>query len=559
MSRQQENFLRIFLLVTTLGCKALRRILDRYLEDHGLSLASELTIVKRKIVKDLPRSQHEKLYHRATARPVNSKDFDITALVIILANIHGAFPPPTGGWKSTCKPPPDDISKSADIMRIRYFRNDCCHKPSPEYDETTFQELWQEISDVLRRLGIPQDAIDELKTAHLNSRREVKVEDLNFSRFKGEIGKLVKEFQKDTRGWFLTYLKDFFADEEARVMALIAGPGFGKSVLSALVYEECHKHGQLGGWFFCHRTKNGRNHSDPMLIMETLASQLCEKLPEFQCELRKSLRGKFHRNSLYDAFHVLLYEPLHALDGKEPIIIVVDGLDMTNNDSKGEFLDLISDEFPKLPSWIKIFLTSRPELQVRTKLRRFSPLEILPDNKNQKEDLDRFVRSKLDHLDEEERARLAGKCQGSFLFAAQIVEELSSGKKRLNHWMSEFYTKEFERWKEDLKQLTSRIDDDILEGFVNVLAASKAPIPITTVFQCMGLSDQKLEIRNAVKNVMSRIFVVDDDHLTTHHSSLTDWLTLADGYEEHEFAANVEKGQRWLTLNEELFYYNYYY
>ena len=548
MSRQQENFLKIVLLLTTLGCQALRGILDRY-------LALELRR-KRKFVKCSKRSQQEKLYPRATARPVNSQNMDITELADILTNIHRDLRRPRAGWKH--ERPPNGIPKFADIIRIKNFRNHCFHEPFPQYDEPTFQKLWQEISDVLLRLGISQIEID-----HLNSQEKVEVEHLNFSSFKPEINKGAKMFQKDTRGWFLMYLKDFFeeadeeADKEARVMALIAGPGFGKSVLSALVCKQYDK--ELGGWFFCHRTKNSRNFSDPMLIMETLASQLCEKVPEFRRKLEESLRRKFHRNSLSDAFAVLLYEPLHALDGKEPIIIVVDGLDMINNDSKGEFLDLISDKFPKLPSWIKIFLTSRPELQVRKKLRRFSPLEILPDNKNQREDLDRFVRSKLDHLDERERARLVGKCQGSFLFAAQIVEELSSGKKRLNHWMSEFYTKEFERWKEDLKQLTSRIDDEILERFVNVLAASKAPIPITTVFQCMGLSDQKREIRNAFKNVMSRIFVVDDDHLTTHHNSLTDWLTLADGYEEHEFVANVEKGQRWLTWNEELFYYNYYY
>ena len=66
-------------------------------------------------------------------------------------------------------------------------------------------------------------------------------------------------------------------------------------------------------------------------------------------------------NTLSDAFRVLLHDPLHALDRRKPMLIVVDALDESKTDDKSEFLELISDEFPELPKWIKILILSRPE------------------------------------------------------------------------------------------------------------------------------------------------------------------------------------------------------
>ena len=42
---------------------------------------------------------------------------------------------------------------------------------------------------------------------------------------------------------------------------------------------------------------------------------------------------------------------------------------------------------------------------------------------------------------------------------------------------------------------------------------------------------------------MSEILSVHDNCLTVYHKSLTDWLTL-EGYEEHEFVADVDDGTK---------------
>ena len=105
--------------------------------------------------------------------------------------------------------------------------------------------------------------------------------------------------------------------------------------------------------------------------------------------------------------------------------------------------------------------------------------------------------------------------------------------------ISGFYSKQFERLAKSLQCHKP----DILQSFVNVVAASKAPLPITILVKCMGLSDEDYKIRSAIVNNLSEILPVYDDSLTAYHKSLTDWLTL-DGYEEHAFVANVVDGTK---------------
>ena len=149
---------------------------------------------------------------------------------------------------------------------------------------------------------------------------------------------------------------------------------------------------------------------------------MCDNVNGFRDKLTEILRRTHTRDSLGDAFRVLLNEPLHALDRREPMLIVVDALDESKTDDKCEFLDLISDKFPDLPKWIKILITSRPELQVKKKLEHFIPLEILPQDDNQQKDLKCFVKGSLPHFEVDSIDHLVFLCQGSFLYAYYMVK-----------------------------------------------------------------------------------------------------------------------------------------
>ena len=579
----KANFARICQLLVDKGGDALRKALHDVHPPSKLAAALSSHRPTLQKLRSINPSQWKLLY--PAAGPPDSKTFDVTLLAILLRNICG-LPTPVAGWNTM--PPVSDTSISANILRIKMFRNEVYgHIPSAQYDDTTFQKLWHEISQPLLKLGIPQQDIDLLKLAPLSPKEESyvkalkerkraqdcllekldemdqKIENLeckimkretsNLSNvdklakfdFKGKIDVLSKKFQVGTRQWFFDKLSTWFSDEESKVMILTAGPGIGKSVLAAKVCELYKQSGQLAGCHFCdYRTTNC---AKPSSILQSLASQMCDTVVGFREKLTEILHREHSRDSLSDANFLLLNQPLHSLGRCEPMLIVVDALDETATGDKSEFLELISDEFLQLPKWIKILITSRPELPVRKKLEHFKPLEIRSDSDHQKKDVEYFIRKSLPSLSKDIISKLIGKCNGSFLYAYYMVNELKEmhveGESIVTDFVpkgiSGFYSKQFERLAKSLQCHKP----GILQSFVNVVAASKAPLPIKILVKCMGLSDEDYKIRSAIVNNLSEILPVYDDSLTAYHKSLTDWLTL-EGYEKHAFEANVVDGTK---------------
>ena len=587
--KAKSNYNRICQLLIDKGGEALRRVLHAKLFPATLAAAlnshshrGTLRGIRYSVIKN---PQWNLLY--PTAGPPDPKKFDITLLTILLRNICGLSPPATG-WDAM--PLARDTSISADIARIKMHRNEVYgHIHETQYDDAKFEQLWEDISKPLRRLLILREDITNLKEAPLSAEEDTYLrklkkmmeEDARLSEevqdlkskvvhlkvevnkltdkggnsqldqltkfdFKGKTDDLCEKFQEGTRQWFFDELSTWFADKESRVMILTAGPGIGKSVLSAKVCQDYSKRGKLAGRHFCDFRKS--NYSKPSNILQSLASQMCDNVDGFRKKLTEILGRNHSRDSLSDAFTVLLNEPLHALDRREPMLIVVDALDESKTDDKSEFLELISDEFPDLPKWMKILITSRPELQVKKKLKHFNPLEILPRDENQQKDLKCFVKCSLPRFKVDSIDHLVSLCQGSFLYAYYMVKELKEMGAGIEpnlrdyapRGISGFYEKQFKRLRTGLQPH----DPDILNAFVNVVAASSGrPLPINILLKCMNLSDEKYKIRNTIINKLSEIIPVHDNCLTVYHKSLTDWFTLV-GYEEHEFVADVADGTK---------------
>ncbi len=596
--KAKANYSRVCQLLVDKGGDTLRGALHA---KHPPSTLAAALNANRKTLQKLRygviNASQWKLLFPASGTP-DSNNFDITLLTILLRNICG-LPSPPAGWN--VMPPAGDTSISANIARIKIFRNEVYgHTPSAQLDDTKFETFWQDISKPLIKLGIPQQDIDELKEAPLSSEEESYIEKLkewkeleddllsklndveeevvgvknevlkvgsdvgevrrivqnvnssqrgNLAKFyfTGKIDGLCNKFQEGTRQWFLDKVSCWFGNEKSRIMILTAGPGVGKSVLSAKVCKQYQQRGQLAACHFCDFRNS--DYSNPNKILQCLASQMCDNVEGFRDELTKALRRDHSRDSLSDAFRVLLNDPLHALDRHEPMLIVVDALDESKTDEKSVFLELISDNFFELPEWIKIFISSRPELQVRKKLKHLHPFEILPNDGDHKRDLKHFILHCLPDLSEDNVSWLISKCKGSFLYAYYLVNELKEMdlgiEPNLSDYVSKgisgFYEKQFKRLKSGLKVFEQNTEVSIFRCFVDIVAASEDPLPIKIILLSLGLSGEEFEIRETIVGIMSEILPVYEDCLTVYHKSLRDWLTL-DGYEEHAFVANVANG-----------------
>lgn len=167
-TKENTNFNRLCRLVVGVGCKVIREVFEKY--HPPAKLQENLAKVKNRLhdlwqeKRVLNSSQWDNLYPHV-AHSVNSANFDTTLLVVLLRNICPTLAPPVNGWKQ--EPPDTDKSEAADILRIKFFRNEVyAHAPSDSVDDETFDTLWKNISEPIVRLGKSryEAIVDQLKT-----------------------------------------------------------------------------------------------------------------------------------------------------------------------------------------------------------------------------------------------------------------------------------------------------------------------------------------------------------------------------------------------------------
>ena len=271
--KAKANFSRVCQLLVDKGSEALRVTFHAIHPPPTLAAVlnakkPDLHKIKGKVIN---ASQWDLLFPTSGAAPDSNK-FDVTLLTILLRNICGLTKPGTG-WDAM--PPTGDVSASADVARIKLFRNQVYgHIASTQLDDATFNTLWQEISQPLNRLGISQKDIDEIKIAPLSPEEENYIKKIQewkeldenilseLKDVKKEMSELREKFenvipsQLKPEQWELTsYLPDklpmftgredeiqnviaFLNDEKRAVVSLHGGPGFGKT---AIAIQVCHK------------------------------------------------------------------------------------------------------------------------------------------------------------------------------------------------------------------------------------------------------------------------------------------------------------------------------
>ena len=93
-----------------------------------------------------------------------STDFDITLIFRLLRTICNLTPPHPTGWDEL--PNSSDHSLEADLVRIKYYRNEVYgHNKTMEITDTEFNDLWGKISEALIRIAaaISREKKDEWK------------------------------------------------------------------------------------------------------------------------------------------------------------------------------------------------------------------------------------------------------------------------------------------------------------------------------------------------------------------------------------------------------------
>ena len=392
--------------------------------------------------------------------------------------------------------------------------------------------------------------------------------------FKGKIKGKLEFFHPGTREWLLQRVDQFVEDEKSRILFLTGGPGFGKSVFAAKVCHDFKEKKKLAACHFCDFSSS--NLRDPMIMLQSLASQMCENTVGFKEKLLDQLKRPHKIHNLKDAFQIYLQNPLDEMELEDPILLVIDALDESAADNKSEIMDLIDDYFTYLPACVKVLVTGRPEISI-AKLDGVQKIHIANDDTNNQSDLKRYFEHCLPSLvgrkvQNPEKNKLHSvvaeqgiykaltlKCEGSFLYAFYVQSEL---KKRddldkmtgeeliefLPDGLDSIYQKYFKRLETELKTVVPN-NVDVLT-VLQMLAASKEDLPLTFIPRALGLAPvcrETKSIINKVNEAVSCLLYVSNNLVTVFHKSVIDWL-IAEGYSGHEYTVKRADGNKSLWL-----------
>ena len=173
-NKETTNYARLCRLLVDVGTQALRDTLDVIHAPtnlHAFLAANEPTLQGLRSRRIINATQWGKLFP-VIPSSVSSTDFDITLLMILLRNFC-RLRPPAKGWDTL--PAATDMSREADIARLKYFRNTVyAHAKQASVDETTFNAYWQDIRAALVRVGgvTYRATIDNLETECMDPEME---------------------------------------------------------------------------------------------------------------------------------------------------------------------------------------------------------------------------------------------------------------------------------------------------------------------------------------------------------------------------------------------------
>ncbi|KAF5341901.1 hypothetical protein D9611_001390 [Ephemerocybe angulata] len=174
-----------------------------------------------------------------------------------------------------------------------------------------------------------------------------------------------------TRISLLATLLIWAMDRDSAHLFWLSGPaGTGKTALSKTVCAQLTQRGVYGASFLC--TVQEKDLQDVYLIIPTVAKILAEERPDFGKALEHVLlNDRSCRSpktmSLDDQYSKLILEPASKVFTPDDLLVVcIDALDeCKDKDAIGKLLRALSRK-PNVP--LKFFLTSRPEIALRTSL-----------------------------------------------------------------------------------------------------------------------------------------------------------------------------------------------
>jgi len=374
------------------------------------------------------------------------------------------------------------------------------------------------------------------------------VESDESARFAGEIETLnekLKPISSDSRvrqllkkglvgrGWLRTAIENWRNNphRSSRLFWLIGKPGVGKSAFAA---DLAHKgRGVVIAAHFCEHDKT--DHRDPNRIVRTIAFQLATRLPDYR-KLLLTLPeiGEVEAKDPSAVFDYLLADPMRqAIDGgRERYLIIIDALDEAKEKGRNELVEMLARNAQRLPEWIGIVVTSRPEEDVTKPLQGLNPFVLDTDTDDNRSDILEYLRRELaepllGRSDADDiLERIAATSGRVFLLVERICLDVKEGHLSLDR-VDEFprslgdtYWQFFKRQFRD----SDKFRKDVRPALRAVLAA-REPLPLEVLQRLSNWEDEELYDFTRTLGSLFPVTTVNGNKVIRHyHKSIADWV-----------------------------------
>jgi WD40 repeat protein len=211
------------------------------------------------------------------------------------------------------------------------------------------------------------------------------------------------------------------------------------------------------------------------------------------------------------------------------LVVLVDALDEATRDGRNVLAAFLASEFDKLPSWLRLVITSRPDPEVMYPLQALSAHTLDADTPANRDDIRVFLRHELrSHLLDIRNAddfveQILDISEGNFLYVEWVRREVLAGRlslaeagalpKGLGGVYAQFATRQWPDHAAFKKEIGPTLD---------LVAAAREPLPLTLLAEIGGWSDRQ---QNEFEAKLGSLFELRDGRILPFHKSLLDWLT----------------------------------
>jgi len=334
-------------------------------------------------------------------------------------------------------------------------------------------------------------------------------------RFAGEIGALdghLKPIKSEARiydllkkgfsgrSWLFEAVEGWRQDanRDSRLFWITGDPGVGKSAFAAQLTHtrsDAVTAAQFVEW-------DKPDHRDARRVVRSLAFQLATRLPDYR-KLLLALPeiAELDRKDPAELFDYVLANPLRSVigGGRERQLIVIDALDEAGEAGRNPLVEMLARHATRLPDWLGLVVTSRPERAVKTPLQGLNPFVLDTRTEANRTDLrDYLCRQLVQQLhDRPDADRLIGQIldnsEGVFLYVERFCDEVQhnhlslDSREQFPQGLGGIYFQWFQRQFPDLVAFRRRV-----RPALRVILAACEPLPLAILQRLFQWQDEEL-------------------------------------------------------------------